>query len=86
MSMKEIKLSDGRIATFKEGKGRDLFEAMRLAGEAGEITKLLIARLVLIDGKPITENELEELPLQDALTILQAFSEIFPFTQTKKPF
>lgn len=81
---KEIKLSDGRVATFHEGKGKDLFEAMRLASEPGEITKLLMARLLLIDGKQATEDDIEELPLQDAFQLMQAFTELFPFAQTKK--
>lgn len=79
----EIKLSDGRIAKFKEAKGKDLFEAMRLASEPGEITKLLIARIVTIDDNPITEFELEELPLIDVTKLLNAFSELYPLSQTQ---
>lgn len=79
----EIKLSDGRIAKFKEAKGKDLFEAMRLASEPGEITKLLIARIVTIDDNPITEFDLEELPLVDVTMLLNAFSELYPLSQTQ---
>lgn len=85
MAKIKIPLSDGRIATLKEGKGRDLFEAMRLASEPGEITKLLIARLVQIDGKDITENELDELPIQDVMEITKAFTENFTQSRTQKP-
>jgi hypothetical protein len=82
--VKEIKLSDGRVATFKEAKGKDLFDAMMLANQPGEISKLLLAKIILIDGKPITEFDLEEMPLHDVLLLLNAFSELYPFSLTKQ--
>jgi hypothetical protein len=81
---KEIILSDGRKAVIKDGKGRDLFEAMRLASEPGEISKMLLVRLVEIDGKPITEDDIDELPLPDAVKLLDAMSDLLPFTRTQK--
>jgi hypothetical protein len=81
---KEIILSDGRKAVIKDGKGRDLFEAMRLASEPGEISKMLLVRLVEIDGKPITEDDIDELPLTDAVKLLDAMSDLLPFTRTQK--
>jgi hypothetical protein len=80
----EIILSDGRKAVIKDGKGRDLFEAMRLASEPGEISKMLLVRLVEIDGKPITEDDIDELPLPDAVKLLDAMSDLLPFTRTRK--
>jgi len=80
----EIILSDGRTANIREGKGKDLFEAMRLASEPGEITKLLLARLVEIDGKQITENDLEELPLVDTANLLNKMGELIPFSSAQK--
>jgi len=82
--MKEVILSDGRKAVIRDAKGRDLFEAMRLANEPGEISKLLLARVTLIDDKPITEDDLEELPLEDALALLDAFTERYPFSQMRR--
>lgn len=79
-----IKLSTGKTATFREAKGKDLFEAMRLASEPGEITKLLLARVVEIDGNPITENELEELPLEDVLLLVDAFGERYPLSRVRQ--
>jgi hypothetical protein len=81
---KEIILSDGRKAVIKDGKGRDLFEAMRLASEPGEISKMLLVRLVEIDGKAITEDDIDELPLPDAVKLLDAMSDLLPFTRTRK--
>jgi len=81
---KEIILSDGRKAVIKDGKGRDLFEAMRLASEPGEISKMLLVRLVEIDGKSITEDDIDELPLPDAVKLLDAMSDLLPFTRTRK--
>ncbi|MDI6865808.1 hypothetical protein [Thermodesulfovibrio yellowstonii] len=79
-----IKLSNGKTATFREAKGKDLFEALRLASEPGEITKLLLARVLEIDGNPITENELEELPLEDVLLIVDAFGEKYPLSRVRQ--
>jgi hypothetical protein len=81
---KEIILSDGRKAVIKDGKGRDLFEAMRLASEPGEISKMLLVRLVEIDGKAITEDDIDELPLPDAVKLLDTMSDLLPFTRTRK--
>jgi hypothetical protein len=81
---KGIILSDGRKAVIKDGKGRDLFEAMRLASEPGEISKMLLVRLVEIDGKPITEDDIDELPLPDAVKLLDAMSDLLPFIRTQK--
>lgn len=77
MSMKEIKLSDGRIAKIKEGKGKDLFWAQKYTTDASEIGKLLMVRLIEIDGKPITEEELDEMPMKDVLLLIREFTEIY---------
>ena len=69
--MKEIVLSDGRKAVIKEGKGRDLFWAFENATTQNEIIKMLVIRLVEIENKPITEDELEEMPLADVKTLLK---------------
>lgn len=82
--MKELKLSDKRVATFKEAKGKDLFDAMMLANQPGEISKLLLSKILLIDNKPVTEFDLEEMPLQDVLILLSAFGELYPFSLTKQ--
>ncbi len=83
--MKEIVLSDGRKAIVKEGKGRDLFWAMENASTQNEIIKMLVIRLVEIEGKPITEDELEDLPIADAMALLNEVSKIASPFQARKP-
>jgi len=83
--MIELELSDGRKAIIREGKGKDLFWAYQSANSPNEILKLLMVRLVEIDGKKITEDDLEELPLQDAILLTSKFSELLsPLSQKKQ--
>jgi len=74
---KEITLPSGRIARIKEGKGKDLFWALSNSTGQNDIIKLLIVRLTEIDGKPITEDDLEELSLADVMTLMKEFTEIY---------
>jgi hypothetical protein len=82
--MKEINLSSGKIATIKEGKGKDLFWAYQMANTPAEIMKLLILRLVEIDGEHITEENLDEMHLQDVMMLMKEVSEITTPLQVKK--
>jgi hypothetical protein len=83
---KEITLPSGRIARIKEGKGKDLFWALSNSTGQNDIIKLLIVRLTEIDGKPITEDDLEELPLVDVMTLMKEFTEIHtPLSAQKSP-
>jgi hypothetical protein len=74
---KEITLPSGRIARIKEGKGKDLFWAISNSTGQNDVIKLLIVRLTEIDGKPITEDDLEELPLADVMVLMREFTEIY---------
>jgi hypothetical protein len=75
--VKEITLPSGRIARIKEGKGKDLFWALSNSTGQNDVIKLLIVRLTEIDGKPITEDDLEELPLADVMVLMKEFTEIY---------
>jgi len=75
--MKEITLPSGKIARIKEGKGKDLFWALSNSTGQNDIIKLLIVRLTEIEGKPITEDDLEELSLADVMTLMKEFTEIY---------
>jgi len=75
--MKEITLPSGRVARIKEGKGKDLFWALSNSTGQNDIIKLLIVRLTEIDGKPITEDDLEELPLADVMVLMREFTELY---------
>jgi hypothetical protein len=83
---KEITLPSGRIARIKEGKGKDLFWALSNSTGQNDIIKLLIVRLTEIDGKPITEDELEELSLADVMTLMKEFTEIYTPLSVQKSF
>jgi len=80
----EVKLSDGRVAIIRKGKGKDLFKAQQLATKPEEVPKLLLVLLTTIDGKPATEDDIDELPLEDVMALMNAFSELHPFSQTPK--
>jgi hypothetical protein len=75
--LKEITLPSGKIARIKEGKGKDLFWALSNSTGQNDIIKLLIVRLTEIDGKPITEDDLEELPLADVMLLMREFTELY---------
>jgi len=75
--MKEITLPSGKVARIKEGKGKDLFWALSNSTGQNDVIKLLIVRLTEIDGKPITEDDLEELPLADVMVLMREFTELY---------
>jgi len=83
---KEITLPSGRVARIKEGKGKDLFWALSNSTGQNDIIKLLIVRLTEIDGKSITEDDLEELPLADVMTLMKEFTEIYTPLSGQKSF
>lgn len=82
---KEIKLSNGKKATIQEGKGKDLFWAQRNASDPSDIIKLLMVRLIKINGEPITEEILDELPIGDVMLLIREFTETyFPLLAEKQ--
>lgn len=77
----EVVLSDLRVAVVRKGKGKDLFKAQQLANTPEEVSKILLVILTTIDGKPATEDDIDELPLEDVMALMNAFSELHPFSQ-----
>jgi len=75
--MTEVKLPSGKIATIKDGKGKDLFWAQKMANDPSEIMKMLMIRLVEIDGKAITEDDLDEMPIPDVIALTGEFGKLF---------
>lgn len=68
--MTEVKLSDGRTATIRAGKGRDAMNAQKVSGtDVSKFFPALMAQLVEIDGQKLVMEDFEELPLQDFLTL-----------------
>jgi len=83
--LKEVALPSGKIARIKEGKGKDLFWALSNSTGQNDIIKLLIVRLTELDGKPITEDDLEELPLADVMALMREFTEVYYPLSAEKP-
>jgi len=82
--IKEITLSSGKKAVIKEGKGRDLFWAYRNAGDPSEIVRLLMVRLIEIDSEPLTEDDIDEMSISDAMALVKEFTEVYsPLSQQK---
>jgi hypothetical protein len=71
---KVITLPSGKVATIREGKGRDILEAQRAIGtDSNALPYALIARLVLIDGQPIVfEDVLDVLSAADCFELMPA--------------
>ncbi|GIW22890.1 MAG: hypothetical protein KatS3mg068_2505 [Candidatus Sericytochromatia bacterium] len=85
MDNEQILLSNDKVANFRKAKGKDLFDALRLAnGEPSDITKLLIAKIVTIDQKNITEFDIDDLPLEDVLLLIEKLNSLYPFLSQKK--
>ncbi len=70
--IKEITLSDGKIAIIKDGKGRDLLNAQKKAKSSGEIPYALIAELTEIDGNYLVYEDILELPIADVIQLQEA--------------
>ena len=70
----EIKLRKGRIATiFREPIGADMEAATLIAdGRTEKLNTAICARVVKIDGNPVTMESLSALHLKDYLKIVKA--------------
>jgi len=69
---RQVTLPSGRVATIREGRGRDLIQAQRLVGKATESNALmqaLAAILCEIDGKTIVYEDVLDMPVADVLTL-----------------
>ena len=69
---KEIKLSDGKLAVIKDGKGLDLLNAQKKAKTSDEIPYALIADLTEIDGNYLVYEDILELPIEDVILLQEA--------------
>ena len=69
---KEIKLSDGKLAVIKDGKGLDLLKAQKKAKTSDEIPYALISELTEIDGNYLVYEDILELPIEDVILLQEA--------------
>lgn len=73
----ELTLSTGASCKVVALKGRDMVQAQRVAdGDQAKVMFALTAIATTIDGKQIVVEDLEDMPLSDAVKIQQAFGEI----------
>ena len=81
---KEIKLSDGKLAVIKDGKGLDLLNAQKKAKTSDEIPYALIAELTEIDGNYLVYEDILELPIEDVILLQpKKFWKLFVNTMKK---
>lgn len=75
-SVKIIELPSGVKAEILQGKGKHAQKAMQMTGgDQSKYLGALMAQLILLDGKPVVMEDLEEMPLKDYMAISEAFSE-----------
>ena len=81
---RQITLPSGRIATIREGRGRDLITAQRVVGKATESSALLqalAAVLCKVDGKELLYEEVLDMPVADVLVLEAEVLGNFPVGQ-----
>ncbi len=74
----EATLPSGVTAEFKPFLGKHVREAQRIAAgseDPGAMMFTMIALCVLINGKPVVMEDLDEMPGKDVLALMGEFSE-----------
>ncbi len=74
----DLTLPSGKVASIKDGTGRDMLNAQRKARDTNEVVFGLIAELTTIDGSPIVLEDVLDMPLSDVLTLQGALSGNLP--------
>lgn len=68
----EVILQNSKNVQILEGNGLQFFDALsKSQGDTGILIKHLILCLVIVDGKPITNIELDEMNMKDASYLTQ---------------
>lgn len=71
---KEITLPSGAVATLNPYKGKHIRQAQKLSnGDETKLVPAIIASTVLIDGKPIVMEDLDEMHGPDVLKLMGEF-------------
>jgi hypothetical protein len=87
-NQRQITLPSGRIATIREGRGRDLINAQRAVGRTAESSALLqalVALLCEIDGKPLVYEDVLDMPVADVLMLEAEVLGNFPQAASPMP-
>lgn len=78
----EVRLPSGARATIRVGTGRDARLAVLATGQPFDQTKFsyaVAAQVAKIDGKPLTVEAIDAMPIADSMALVAAVTEInFP--------
>jgi hypothetical protein len=75
--VKFLLLTCGKVATIREGKGKDVERAtMESEGDRTKYLSSMMATTTKIDGKDVSMYDLAELSMKDYMNIQVAFSEL----------
>jgi len=83
-----ITLPSGRVATNREGRGKDLFNAQRAIGwqaESGALMQALVAMLCAVDGKELCYEDVLEMSVADVLMLEAEVLGNFSQTASQMP-
>jgi hypothetical protein len=81
---KSITLPSGKIATIKKFLGRDIREAQKICdGESDMLVFAIIAVTTTIDGLPILAEDIDFMPGEDVMQLMQSFGSNFTSRQNK---
>lgn len=81
---KTVTLPSGKIAVISSFKGKHIREAQKIAnGEADKLLFAIIALSVIIDGKPVLLEELDEMDGMDVMTLYGQFGTNFTSAPNK---
>lgn len=73
---KTVNLPSGKVATIHPGKGLHAKRAIQDSnGKPGEYLSSLMAQLIEIDGKKIIPEDLDDMDLQDYMTLQTEFAD-----------
>ncbi len=79
----EIVLKSGKKLTVYAGKAKDLVRAQQIASSIAETAMALFSLLVDIDGKKLTVEEWEDMPLEDFMEASAKISPFFGMSETQ---
>ncbi len=84
--MKEVVLSNGKKVIVKKGKAKDYIQARKIATSSNTDVFLVLLHLLVEtpEGKKLTLEELEELPLGDYMALENALFEVNPLPEDLK--
>ena len=72
--MTDLTLSDGRLASLREAKGRDLIAASRLTDDVNALALALAAQVLTVAGEPVLYEDLLDWPLRDVVAVQTAIA------------